>query len=162
MSASASIQRPLPLNIGPRLRGPLVTIPMASQSLGLSVDEVNDLTLLGDLAWTWNVASRDTGRAEKRIFAQCIMGYETTRQKCNLAHWTLKRVIDEILKRDVKPFIYAERLAWLFSLAGTTHIYDLIDDGDLKAVGKWSRGPGCGANITRDSIVSFLNKRRIS
>lgn len=158
---SAPAQRRLPIKV--EIATPLMSIGAARAVLELDEDEMLDLIDNNLLAWAWHIESAPGGRREIRILAKCVRGFQTTQTDCGLRHASVEEIIGHILARDKKPFIDGRRLASLFVCSGQL-VMDLISAGALTVTEgtSWRRGRGGSPVISRESVVRFLQERRIS
>jgi hypothetical protein len=138
----------------------MLGIAAARDLLGVDVDDILSLIADGKLAWAWDIGL-GSRRAEIRILSKCLRGYQATGSTCNLRDAGEEQIIGWILARHKLPWIAGVSLKFILACENDL-IIDLIEAGELKHTGGWRRGPGGSPNVTRESVVAFLKRRRVA
>jgi hypothetical protein len=113
----------------------------------------------GEIAWAWNIAARDAGRAELRILAACLPDH--TMPAAATAELPLDSVI-RLVYGPKKPFIWGKDF-YRFWNCDSGHLFNLIADKSLKVLPNtgWRPGRGGSPCVTWNSAVEFLKSRRV-
>lgn len=182
--SQASTQRLLPLRV--QLRLPMVDVAAVRAALGVSEDEVLQLIDDGELAWAWDIASRDAKKREVRVLAQSVVSYQSSVANGALS---FDQVVAIVFRRQqlaainqppTRPWLWGREIVHAFN-CGSEHVFNLLREGSLKLLPGhvvptansqpathnpqnlgWRRGPGGMPCVSYESAVEFLNRRRIA
>ena len=94
-----------------------------------------------------------SGRKELRVWPEAVDGM--------MSGWPCEVSVEEVMR----AFVPDERLdlhtveVMRILNASNTHVFNLIEAGELQSCGKWSRGPGGSARIHSESVTNFLRRR---
>jgi hypothetical protein len=136
---------------------PLVPICVAKIALDRDEDSVLELIESGNLPWSWDIRGGRVKRREIRILTRSLLA-------CAHNLTPPQESEDQILNTLLPPGsedLTNKRLEALFS-ASQQHIYALVRSGQIQALNEGRRGPGGYLRASRDSVLEFLRKRRVS
>jgi len=151
------LQQPLPLR-GARLKLPLVDLRGALNITGLEQWQLGTGRDAVSIAWTLDLASPRAKRTELRFPVCCLQDYLDARK----AEYTAAQMAEYIFGA-VQPLV---RARWVYRRLACkhSHLYDLVTEGVLRAAkGSVPRtGPGGGAVFAWETLVKFIEKRRVA
>jgi hypothetical protein len=158
MNAAPSNQIALAVPIHPQRK--LVPLSFCAVLFGWSSDEAVAAVECGKLAPAFNVAVRENGLRDIRVFRAALEKFQAG---ARAAIVNLAAVIDNALPMlGMTPIasatVKATELAFRWCLNRKT-VHRLIRAGELKLVGRWSRGPGQSPRVSYASAVEFLKRR---
>jgi len=141
--------------------GPLVTLATARGSLGLDEESIMELIETRALAWAWDIGLGQH-RGEVRLLTKSARGYEQTGTGDNLMDASPVTILCWILAGETKEWITGKRLRHIL-LCSAKLINELVDEGELRVMPGSQRRHGREGYdlVTRQSVISFLNQRRI-
>lgn len=118
----------------------------------------------GKLCWAWDIgASRDRKRKEVRVLAHCIVeqAYGPIKSVGPTSELTFAQVVDLVVSHH-RANILGTELQRMFACS-PQHIADLGQSKELSRIAEQlpSSGPAASRHYTRESVVRFLETRRI-
>lgn len=145
------------------LRRPLWESHTVQDCLDIKRDRLIEMIEAGELAWAWNIGLGGN-RREVRVLGHCVVERQTgvIPQIGATRNLKLAEVVDLILPR-VRQTLRGRELQSLF-LCNPDAIRQLRMAGELDLVAETlpKHGPNASRHYTRESLVKFLERRRIT
>jgi hypothetical protein len=146
------------------LRNPLWTPEAAQQCLEVKREQLVAMIQSGEIAWAWNIGRAGATRSELRILAACVIERNVgiIPQIGATRNLKLAEVVNLILPA-MRPTLRGRELQKLFMCNPDT-IRKLRLAGNLEMVPEVldKHGPNSSPRYTRDSLVKFFARRRIT
>ena len=162
---SAPLQREFDLQLP--VGRPLIHLQTVIDMTNGTSDSVLLLIEDGQLEFAWDISSQGCKRREIRVWRDSLLTYLASREKEGKGESEKGRFAlspfhpgSLALFSHARETVKTTELQRIFS-ASQTHVQDLIREGCLVALTQAKPGPGGFALVTRESVVSFLVRRRI-
>ena len=144
----------LPLRVK-RPELPTVDLAGARGISGISENVLKVMIESREIPWAWNIASKTSGRLERRILTACAFDAREGEKR----ELTLDQVL-RILYGNERAFLTGKQFyrAWN---CDEGLFFKLVEEGSIEVATKWRRGPGGSPNLTWAAAVRFARQRKL-